>query len=89
MDLENDASVPFSSFPLTHTYINKQLTYCGRRFGVVNNKAQYAKPENLESLTDWEKPGGHAERHRCIVALVKNKADPNLLDFQVGSYTGS
>ena len=60
-----------------------QSTYCGKRFGVVNNKAQYAKPDNLESLTDWEKPGGAAERHRVIAALMRQKANPNLLDFQV------
>lgn len=39
------------------------------------------KPEGLEALVDWEKPGLQRERHRVIAALLQQKADPNILDF--------
>jgi len=58
-----------------------QQTYCGRKYGVEGAKPKEVEPAGLETLVDWDKPGGHKERHRVVQALLKYKADPNKLDF--------
>jgi hypothetical protein len=57
------------------------LTYCGRKYGVLDGKPGAEKPDGLESISDWDKPGGQAERQRIVKALLEQNADPNILDF--------
>lgn len=40
------------------------------------------KPEDVEQLIDWVKPGGPRNRENCVKALVENGADIHEADYQ-------
>lgn len=40
------------------------------------------KPEEIEQLIDWVKPGGPRSRENCVKALVENGADILEADYQ-------
>ena len=53
------------------------------KFGVSpEGNALSEKPEEVEQLIDWVKPGGPRNRENCIKLLVEKGANVNNADYQ-------
>lgn len=54
----------------------------GLKSGVdQDGNVKAVKPEEIEQLTDWCKPGGPKSRENCVKLLLENGVDPNQKDF--------
>lgn len=59
------------------------VKFCGTKFGVgPDGNALSEKPEEVEQLIDWCKPGGPRNRENCVKLLVENGASILDVDYQ-------
>lgn len=69
--------------PLFLCFTPPTATYLGLLHGVdANGGVMAEKPDDLEVLSDWLKPGGPRSREDCIKFLIENGQDVNEKDFQ-------
>jgi len=67
--------------PLMLCFTPPTGTFVGLRYGLDSDLVPKAeRPDDIEILSDWVKPGGPTARQECIGILLKYGANPNQLD---------
>eukprot|EP01036_Dinobryon_divergens_P030701 gene30701-39985_t len=68
--------------PLFLCFTPPTATYCGLNFGLDNEGNSLSeKPDDIEKLSDWIKPGGPRSRENCIRYLIDKGANVNEADY--------
>lgn len=68
--------------PLHLVFTPPQRTFLAKKFGLGRDmKVVTQKPEELEVINDWDKPGYKKERERIVETLLLRGAEPDLNDF--------
>mmetsp|Transcript_19406 Transcript_19406/g.43250 ORF Transcript_19406/g.43250 Transcript_19406/m.43250 type:complete len:461 (-) Transcript_19406:111-1493(-) len=82
-DLEIEPRNNRNRTPLMLCFTPPSATHCGMAFGVgPDGNALSEKPADVESLSDWCKPGGPKNRENCVRLLVEKGADVLQKDYQ-------
>jgi hypothetical protein len=62
--------------PLFMVFTPPTATYMGQLFGLDENcNPRAEKPEGIETLSDWIKPGGPKQREMIVDTLIQHGAD--------------
>jgi len=68
--------------PLFLCFTPPFATFCGQNFGITpDGEPLSERPDGVETLADWIKPGAHANREKVISMMLSKGADVNAKDY--------